>query len=71
MFDTTTPFHEIYTSMACSCAQCQQTRNAPTTILPRLDKLASASVVITEIFTAINAETGARVTYHWPIRRKY
>ena len=69
MFNTTTPIHNAYTSMTCECAQCQQARNAPTAILSHPDKPTQAKVTITEIFTAINAETGARVTYHWSVQR--
>lgn len=71
MSNQNTPLHSIYTSMTCPCEQCQQARNAPTALLPHLDKPASTPVVIVEIFTAIDAETGAKITYRWPIRRDH
>jgi hypothetical protein len=69
MLNSTTPIHSIYTSMVCPCEQCQQARNAQTAILPHLDKPTPTNAFIAEIVTAINAETGERVTYYWPIRR--
>jgi hypothetical protein len=72
MSDTnTTPLHSIYTNTTCPCEQCQQGRNAQTAILPRFDRPAPTSLNIVEIFTAIDAETGGRVTYYWPIQRQY
>ena len=70
MFNQNTPLHNVYTSMTCTCAQCQQERNASTVILPHLTKLIP-KVTITEVitFTAIDAETGARVTYNWSVQR--
>ena len=71
MFNEYTHLHNVYTTMTCPCAQCQNERNAQTAFLPRLDKPAPREIMITEIVTAINAETGARVTYHWPVLRRY
>jgi hypothetical protein len=71
MFKPNTPLHSVYTSMTCPCAQCQQERNAQTAILPRLRQPAPNEGIIAEIVTAINSETGEKVTYYWPIRRKY
>lgn len=66
-----TRIYSDHNSMTCSCAQCQHARNASTAILPRLAQSAPVDVRITEIFTPIDAETGARVTYYWPVQRKY
>ena len=38
MFKTNTPFHSIYTSMTCLCAQCQTDKNAQTAYLPPTTK---------------------------------
>ena len=70
MLNRITPIHNAYTSMTCPCAQCQQARNASTAMLPRINKPVP-KVALTEIitFTAIDAETGARVTYNWSVQR--
>lgn len=68
MFNPNTPIHMIYTNMTCPCSQCQKERNAPTAMLPRLAKSASQDIMIAEIVTYIDSETGLRETYYRPIR---
>jgi len=71
MYNTTTPIHNIHSTIVCSCPQCEQERNAVTGLLPRFDRPTPTEGIIAEIVTAINAETGEKVTYYWPIPRKY
>lgn len=70
MFNPNTPFYMIYTSMTCPCSQCQQERNAPTAILPRIEKQThEREIIIAEIVTCIDSENGMCETFYRPIQR--
>jgi len=71
MFNATTPIYSVYSSMVCQCAQCQQARNAPTAILPRLDNPVPINAFMAEMVIAIDSETGRKRVYYWPIQREY
>jgi hypothetical protein len=66
-----TRIYNNHHSMICPCMQCQQARNAQTVLLPHRNNLVPVQAFVAEMVVAIDAETGRKRVYFWPIVRQY